>query len=232
MTTTPPGPEAAALRIAFVPGVTIAKWTDRWEERRRDLPLAFVPVAEPDQADVLHAAAADVSFVRLPVDRQGLSVIRLYSEIAVVVVAADDALARADGVSLAELAGRALHAIDPADAHAVPNAVELVAAGVGAVVLPHSLARLHGRKGVVAVPVTDAPPTDVAIAWLADGTTPDIEEFVGIVRGRSANSSRATPTPPAEKPAKAAKAPRAPRPGSRRPPDRSRVQKSRKKRGR
>jgi hypothetical protein len=47
-------------------------------------------------------------------------------------------------------------------------------------------------------PVTDAPLTEVAVAWVGDATTAEIDEFIGIVRGRTAFSSRgATPAPAA-----------------------------------
>ncbi|MGV8885151.1 MAG: LysR substrate-binding domain-containing protein [Microbacteriaceae bacterium] len=189
-----------SLRIAFVPGVTITKWSRIWEERRRDTPLTFVPTLEAEQSAVLHAGDADLSFVRLPVAAEGLSVIRLYDEIAVVVLSADDPLA--DGLAddheftLAELDGLTLHDPDVP----VADSIALIAAGVGAVILPHSIARAHSRKDLVSRPVRDAPPTEIAITWIAENTTPDIEEFVGIVRGRSARSSRAVPTPPTEKP--------------------------------
>jgi len=192
---------SSPLRIAFVPGVTITKWSRIWHDRRRDTDLEFVPTAVPDQASVLTNELADVSFVRLPVAAEGLSVIRLYEEEHVVVASVDDAIADLDEVTLAQLDGYTLH--DPAGN--VDDAIALIAAGVGAIVLPHAIARAHNRKDLVSRPVTDAPQTQIAVAWLAEGETPDIEEFVGIVRGRSANSSRANPTPPAEKPAKAVK---------------------------
>jgi len=182
--------------------VTITKWSRTWEERRRDTALSFVPVEVDQQSAVLREDAADVSFVRLPVDAGELSVIRLYSEVAVVVLSVDDPLADHETLTLAELASTTLH--DPADP--VTDTIALIAAGVGGVVLPHAIARAHSRKDLVARPVTDAPETEIAIAWLAEQTTKDIEEFVGIVRGRSANSSRLVPTPPTEKraPGKAA----------------------------
>ena len=34
------------------------------------------------------------------------------------------------------------------------------------------------------------PTSTVALAWRREHTTPDVETFVGIVRGRTANSSR------------------------------------------
>ena len=181
------------LRIAFVPGVTLTKWTTRWQERRRETPLEFL--ATDDPASALTRNEADVAFARLPIPREGLSVIRLYSETHVVVVSADDPLEGVEEVVLADLEGYTLH--DPAAS--LDDTIPLVAAGVGAVILPHSLARAHARKDLVSRPVTDAPETEIAIAWLEEGETADIEEFVGIVRGRSANSSRgASTTAPAE----------------------------------
>ena len=179
--------------------MTITKWSRIWEERRRDTALTFVPTPEPEQVAVLHAGDADLGFVRLPVETEGLSVIRLYSELAVVVLSVDDPLA--DGLdegaelTLAALAGHTLH--DPAAP--VADTIALIAAGVGAVILPHAIARAHNRKDLVSFTVTDAPQTEIAVTWLAEQTTPDVEEFVGIVRGRSARSSRAVPTPPTEK---------------------------------
>lgn len=181
--------------------MTITKWSRIWDERRRDTSLAYVPTTEPEQVAVLHSGDADLSFVRLPVETEGLSVIRLYSEVAVVVLSTDDPLAdgrdAAAELTLADLAGHTLHAPDAP----VADTIALIAAGVGAVILPHAIARAHNRKDLVSFAVTDAPQTEIAVTWLAENTTPDIEEFVGIVRGRSARSSRAVPTPPTEKPA-------------------------------
>jgi hypothetical protein len=104
-------------------------------------------------------------------------------------VSKDHALASFEAVELSDLAelGPGQVVRNPASVH---DAVELVAAGVGALVVPQSIARLHARKDVVARPVTDDETTEIAIAWLEDALTPEIEEFVGIVRGRTAASSR------------------------------------------
>lgn len=183
--------------IAFVPGVTLTKWTTAWEERRPGTALAFV--ATDDPVGTLRSGQADVAFLRLPVDRESLSLIPLYEEQAVVVLPKDHPLAAADSVTLAELGGEDLASGDPADA------VDLVAAGGGIVILPHSLARMHARKSLVSRPVSDAEPSTIALAWPSENTTDDVEEWIGIVRGRTANSSRAA-TPPEPK-----KAPMPPR---------------------
>ena len=52
------------------------------------------------------------------------------------------------------------------------------------------LARLHHRKDVAHRRLEGAPESTVALAWVADRTTPLVDAFVGIVRGRTANSSR------------------------------------------
>ena len=190
----------ASFTIAFVAGVTLTRWTSAWAERQRRVPLAFIAADVTTQVTALHDGSADVSFVRLPIERDGLSVIPLYSETPVVVVPKDHTIAAVDSVTLADLAAE-----DRIDAALSPeDAIELVAAGGGIVILPQSIARLHTRKDVVVRPVTDAVPTEIAIAWREVNTTVWVEEFVGIVRGRTAASSRAVPTPKTEKPRKEA----------------------------
>ena len=217
------------FRLSFVPGVTVTKWTTEWAERHPDIPLEVRPVAKDARVSGVRDAAVDVAFVRLPIERDGLSAIRLYDEVPVVVVSKDNALSLLEEVRLAELLGEHL-VQDPAEVEgwaeqatemiegtrvdipapaSVEDAIDLVAAGTGIAVLPHSVARLHARKDVVARPVLDLPETQIAIVWLADETSERIEEFIGIVRGRRTSSSRAAVSAPEEKPrAAAAKKPR------------------------
>jgi DNA-binding transcriptional LysR family regulator len=174
------------LRLAFVPGVTIGKWTEAWQKRHPDIALSYYADADPDPITIMKAGGVDLSFVRLPIEKEGLSVIRLYSETAVVVAARGHPIAAFETVTLADLTGETV--VD--DPLVVSDAVELVAAGGGLLIVPQSLARMNARKDVVARPVTDVPATDIAIAWVTDALTPAMEEFVGIVRGRRAGSSR------------------------------------------
>ena len=174
------------LRLRYVAGVSPAKWLRAWNERRPDLPLEAVRVEEAEQLADLRAGEADVAFVRLPVDDAGLHVIQLWEELAVAVLPKDHPLAEAEALTLADLAGGPLAPAQPDAA----MTVELVAAGTGYAILPHSLARLHHRRDVAAVPVTDAAPTRIALVWRVDRDDADIQEFVGVVRGRTTRSSR------------------------------------------
>ncbi|MFE7623356.1 LysR substrate-binding domain-containing protein [Streptomyces sp. NPDC057509] len=205
------GSEASpSFRLAYVPGVTPTKWVRIWHERLPGIPLDLVPVPAAGARDLLRAGGADAGFVRLPVDGTDLSAIPLYTETTVVVVPKDHVVAAVDELSLAELADEiVLHPQDdtlvwerlpgrPAIERpaTTADAVELVAAGVGVLVVPQSLARLHHRKDLTYRPLSDAPESRIALSWPQERTTDQVEDFIGIVRGRTVNSSRGRSAPP------------------------------------
>ena len=185
------------LRVTFVAGVTPDRWARTWRERFPDVPLELVPTEEAAQLDALRSGRAEMAFVRLPVEREGLHLIPLYDEVPVAVLPKEHLYAGLDEVVEADLAEE--HRPD-LSAMTVRQAVEVVASGTGVVVLPMSVARLHHRKDVVAVPVRDLEPTQVGLAWPVTADDPRLEEFVGVVRGRTARSSRGqTPEGPTPK---------------------------------
>ncbi|MET7896417.1 LysR family transcriptional regulator substrate-binding protein [Streptomyces mirabilis] len=200
-----------SFRLAYVPGVTPTKWVRIWNERLPDIPLTLVAVSTAEAFDVLRGRGADAGFVRLPVDREDLSAIPLYTETTVVVVPKDHIVAAVDEVTSEDLADEiVLHPLDDTlDWERPPgqpaferpatteDAVELVAAGIGLLVVPQSLARLHHRKDLTYRPVTDAPESRVALSWPQDATTDLVEDFIGIVRGRTVNSTRGRAQAPA-----------------------------------
>ncbi|MET9661901.1 LysR family substrate-binding domain-containing protein [Streptomyces sp. NPDC006510] len=212
--------ETPSFRLAYVPGVTPGKWVRIWNERLPDVPLTLVGVSAAEASDALRGREADAGLVRLPIDRTALSAIPLYTETTVVVVPKDHVMATVDEVSAEDLADDiVLHPLDdtldwedrpgrPANERpaTTADAVELVAAGVGLLVVPQSLARLHHRKDLTYRPVPDAPESRVALSWLEDETTDLVEEFIGIVRGRTVNSTRGRPKPPAQPKSKRADA--------------------------
>jgi DNA-binding transcriptional LysR family regulator len=208
---------APSFTLGYVPGVTPGKWARTWADREPDVPLDLVQVTAADAADLVRNRAADAVLLRLPTDRTGLHAIPLYTETTVVVVPKDHLLAAADEVSADDLAESVvLHPLDDTLDWAAPpgvpalhrpdttkDAVELVAAGVGLLVVPQSLARLHHRRDLTYRPFPGAPQSQVALSWPEDETTDLMEQFIGVVRGRTANSTRGRQQAPAEKPAKA-----------------------------
>lgn len=197
------------FRVEFVPGVTPDKWLRVWAQRLPDSPLEAVPVEDADALGRLRDGSSSMVLLRLPVEREGLHVIPLYEEVPVVVVAKEHVVSAVDEVAVEDLADDVLMQ-DPGSvpewrAVATPEALEratamppmttkqavsVVATGSGIVVVPMSVARLHHRKDVVHRPVTGVAPSRVGLAWRVDDEDPRIEEFIGIVRGRTERSTR------------------------------------------
>lgn len=181
-----------------------AKWARIWNERLPDILLHLVGVTAAEAADLVRRGDVDAVFLRLPTDRTGLHAIPLYTEKTVVVVPKDHVVAAFEEVSAKDLTDDVvLHPLDdtldwkqppgqPARGRpaTTADAVDLVAAGVGLLVVPQSLARLHHRSDLTYRPVTDAPQSHVALSWRASETTELMEQFIGIVRGRTVNSTR------------------------------------------
>jgi DNA-binding transcriptional LysR family regulator len=221
--------------LVVVPGVTVEKWTRAWSQRLPEVAL-HVTLVDVGVAATLIATEADAGLIRLPVDRDALHAIPLYTETTVVVVPRDHPLSAADEVSLADLAGETMlrprddvlawtdgpavapHPLAsapdiftvPADTTAI--AVERVAAGGGVLVVPQSLARAYHRRDLTYRVVADAPTSSVALAWRRDEPPGLIEDLIGIVRGRTVNSTRGQAPLPASPPARKAARRDAPKP--------------------
>lgn len=198
-----------SLTLGYVPGGTPAKWARIWTERHPRVPLQLCAIDAADAADAVRTGAVDVALLRPPADPSGLALIPLYDETTVVVVPTDHLLSAGDEITAADLDGepRLLPLDDvvgwpdgpgsPVDhrPETTKDAIELVAAGMGALVVPQSLARLHHRKDLTYRPITDAPACPVALAFPAGPQSDLVEEFIGIVRGRKAGSSRGQAQP-------------------------------------
>lgn len=114
----------------------------------------------------------------------------------VVHLAADDVLygAGTPAPGLRPVAYREDGTVDPgADPERPPTTAEAiawVAAGAGVTIVPMSLARLHHRKDVTHRVLDGGPAAPVGLVWVSERTTDLVDELIGIVRGRTVNSSR------------------------------------------
>ena len=179
----------SSFTVAFVLGATPGKWARVWHERLVDIPLTLVPSEQEDAMGMLRSGSADVALVRLPIDRAAdsdrpLAAIPLYTERAVVVIPKDHDIAKADSVQLSELVA------EKEISGEWREAIELVAANAGVAVMPQSVAKALMRRDVTARVIEDGPEWQVAVAWRDGSVDPHVEEFIGIVRGRTARSSR------------------------------------------
>lgn len=198
------------MSIGYVPGVQPDKWLTRWQERHGDVPVTARRVVDPQGGLAVNAGddGFDVIFVREPDDAprsapEGLLRVPLYTETMAVLAEKEHGLGAFDVLTLGDLADEKW--LDPIDAVSatldeVSAAVDLVAAGVGLLVLPLPYARSLSRRDVVARPLEGVPATRMGIAWSPAREGDElIDEFVGIVRGRKASTSRGGSEPPREK---------------------------------
>lgn len=204
------------LHLAYAPGVMPAKWLRRFEDTHPQDVLHARPLSEGDDPlTELATGRARVVLLRYPEGASPadarLHVVPLYTERPVVCAPKDHDAEYFDELAVIPAGDAAAWPrLDPADYPAAAGGVammlEVVASGAGAVaILPQALARLHSRKDVVWRAVEGEPSTQVGLAWLrVDPSLPDdaqplaleaagdplVEEFVGVVRGRRAGSSR------------------------------------------
>ncbi|MFF1876240.1 LysR substrate-binding domain-containing protein, partial [Kitasatospora herbaricolor] len=111
--------------------------------------------------------------------------IPLYAEDIVVAMSHEHLLTLEKKLHRADLADQTV-----LDDDASEGLFRTIAGGTGVAVLPQSVAKVFRRKDVVAMKLEDAEPSSVGLAWPREGQHPLVDEFIGIVRGRTAHSSR------------------------------------------
>lgn len=185
------------LRVSYTAGVTPGKWIERFTERYPEIELVARREDYRDVLDLLANDEADAVFLRY----QGASpkdatrhVIPLYEELEVLCAAKDHDIEYYEESIPAALAASfpQLNLADyTEEVGGLPIAMEVVASGAQVARMPQSLARLFHRKDVIYRLIEEATPTNIGIAWsTALEDTEVLEEFIGIVRGRRASSSR------------------------------------------
>ncbi|MEV7037641.1 LysR substrate-binding domain-containing protein [Amycolatopsis sp. NPDC051061] len=188
--------------VAFMPGITVTDAVRSLSSRYPDVSVELLRTTWDDQVEVLHDGRADVSVVRLPVDRRGLSLRPLFSEPRMVVLRADHRLAGKESVRVGDLADE--HLLNDPDAvpewrdiavevrdgtasrwrefRSVEEKLEHVAAGRGIAVIPRSTSEYYSRSDVAHLLVEDLPPNDVCLAWVAARRSPLIFAFAELLR--------------------------------------------------
>lgn len=177
------------MKLSYVEGVNPSKWIDVWNARHPFDRMEAWRVAETAQWVALDAGECDAALIRLPQERasdgtsRGFGV-ELFRERTVVLLPAGHPYADID-----DLASTDIGDLERTPAQStVEETIALTAAGVGVVELPASVARLYSRRDVVVKELSDGPDWPVFLAWRIDDD--NVQDLVGIVRGRTARSSR------------------------------------------
>jgi DNA-binding transcriptional LysR family regulator len=189
--------------VGFMPGLTVTGAVLALGAAHPDLTVEVLRTDWTNQIAVLHDGRADIGYIRNPADLTGLQTSALFSEPRVAVVPAAHRLAGKDTVSIHDLAGE--HLLQHPDlvpewrsvatevqdrqpdtattqARSVEEKLEHVAAGRGFSVLPKSTATYYQRSDVAWTPISDIPPSEVRLAWVATRRTPLIAEFVELAK--------------------------------------------------
>ncbi|WP_298489034.1 LysR substrate-binding domain-containing protein [uncultured Rothia sp.] len=206
------GPAEEGTAVSEVPAEVSAEATEHAPIERKDVPenpFAHMSIVRPDREPA-------------STDGEKYHSIRLYEELPVVILPVDHVLTVLDEVPVEELAEEFL--LQPASdipayeevsrawresaGRIVPEGltdketIELVAAGVGLYIVPMSIARFYHRKDLTYRPVAGLDLYPVHLVWpRATKGEPRSEEleallqdFIGIVRGRTATSERGSET--------------------------------------
>ncbi len=213
---TPPEP-LPVLRLGFVRGVAPSKWAERWRRAVREQPLELVPVGI-DEVEAARREV-DVLLERTgpgekPPGSDGEAPARhalhLYEESVALVVTADHELAKQPEIGLEELSLITL--LDHPDHHPgwpaaqpwqdptwIPSdaetTLEMVATGLGGALMALPLARhLSGKRTHAVIPVVASdsplPGTGIWATWQVERDGNDVQRLIGVLRGRTARSSR------------------------------------------
>lgn len=191
------------LRVVYSPGVQPDKWFNRYDERIPSWKIASAQADDP--LKYVQAGAADVAIVRLPSGEQGgvggkesdLHEVRLYDEQLGVAAPKDHPLKVVESATFVDVEDEIINAEPDAqgrvDLAKVREGLQVVAANVGVVIAPRPLLRAINQPGVVHRDLFDAPRvggTRVALVWRKDRDADEVQDLVGICRGRKAGSSR------------------------------------------
>ena len=207
-----PALNSAEETASEAPAEDSAEATEHTPIERKDVPenpFAHMSIVRPDREPA-------------STDGEKYHSIRLYEELPVVILPVDHVLTVLDEVPVEELAEEFL--LQPASdipayeevsrawresaGRIVPEGltdketIELVAAGVGLYIVPMSIARFYHRKDLTYRPVAGLDTYPVHLVWpRAPKGEPRSEEleallqdFIGIVRGRTATSDRGSET--------------------------------------
>jgi DNA-binding transcriptional LysR family regulator len=179
------------VTIGFFIGDPVGSLARALRDTQPDVNIEVIRIYWSDQREVLLDGRADVAFVHLPVDEDGLSLLHVGYEPRVALLSAAHPRAQQDRLSIKELADdpvvlhrgasmawEAFHNSDPRPDGRRPRSgplvsnieekVQQVAARRAISFLPLSAAEAIALPpGVVAIPVTDIPPTEVCLAWNA-----------------------------------------------------------------
>lgn len=209
------------LRLTFATGCEPGKWFSRFRSHTDHGEL--ITIDSDDPLVDLVAGRTDIALARIPVGAgdprldDSYHLVHLYEETPGIAVPKDSVFAElGEPVPKGEVADEYVNyciaADQPLDVAVIREGLQVVAANVGIVIAPRPLLKVLSKKQVAHLDYVDpdVARTQIALVWRKADDSDAIQDFVGIAKGRTANSSRQeSPKKSARETAKAKQARRA-----------------------
>ncbi|MGW2962742.1 LysR family transcriptional regulator [Streptomyces sp. NPDC001220] len=182
------------LVVGFRAGVVVTEALRAFNAGHPDIEARARRVEWDDQEQLILDGTVDIAYVRLPIREEGLELRTLYSEPRVAMLPDRHRLAGKQEISLADLDGEQwLRYNDPRPGdlplRTIEEKFECVAAGTAITMVPRSAAEQYSRPDIVYVPVVDAEPDRVLLAWAAGRRSPLVAAFAEAAAGVGAPGS-------------------------------------------
>ncbi|MER5916562.1 LysR substrate-binding domain-containing protein [Streptomyces sp. NPDC001982] len=173
--------------VGFRAGVVVTHTLRAFKAAHPGLDVQARRVEWDDQERQILDGTVDLAYLRRPIDERGLRLLPLFSEARVAMLPADHRLAGKQELAVSDLAGEDwLRYSDPGPddvpIRTVEEKFERVAAGSGITLVPTSIAEQYSRPDITYVPVPDAEPDQVFLAWEAGRRSPLITAFARIAQ--------------------------------------------------
>ncbi|MER6273369.1 LysR substrate-binding domain-containing protein [Streptomyces sp900105755] len=182
------------LVVGFRAGVVVTGALRVFSAGHPDVEVRALRVEWDDQEQLILDGTVDIAYVRLPVRGEGLELRPLYSEPRVAMLPDRHRLAGKQEIALADLDGETwLRYNDPRPGdlplRTIEEKFECVAAGTAITMVPRSAAEQYSRPDIVYVPVVDAEPDRVLLAWAAGRRSALVAAFAEAAAGVGAPGS-------------------------------------------
>lgn len=157
-----------------------------------------------DQEQAILAGLVDIAYVRRPISSRGLCLTPLYTEPRLAALPSDHRFAAEPELTTAAIAEeRHLRFFEPVKdgtqnilLRSVEEKLEFVAAGHGIIVLPRSATRHYTRPDIVYVPLIDAEPDEVMLAYESSRRSKLLSAFIEAARQAAAADAEVQPLRP------------------------------------
>ncbi|WP_432838072.1 LysR family transcriptional regulator [Dactylosporangium sp. CA-092794] len=179
--------------VGFMPGVDAGALIAEFARTYPEVDVTPIFTSTTTQAPFLIDGRADIVFCRPPIAVEGARIIDLFQEPLVAAVPRDHPFAAEHSLSTVDLeaAGEPIHGRAGSglpgsgagfDDLEPQEAIMAVAAGLGLAILPAGVAAFYSDPGVCYIPVPDAVPQYVSLAYLPDRAMPHTTAFADLCR--------------------------------------------------